>query len=186
MAMKRSSRTNANAGFTLAELLVSVAIFSVVVTVAIGALLTVLNANRKAQALQTVMNNLNFALEQMSRDIRVGTDYRCGPGTAPLADCTGQALGYTSHDGVTRVLYELDGAGQITRSIDGGQAQPVTASDITIEGINFIVSGPANDAYQPKVLFALRGYTGKDDPGHPELKTYFNLQTTVSARLLDR
>lgn len=62
-------------GFTLIEIMVSLAIFTVVAVIAVGALLKVMDANRKSINLKTAINNLNFALESMSREMRVGSDY---------------------------------------------------------------------------------------------------------------
>lgn len=62
-------------GFTLVEMIISLAIFTVVAVVAVGALLKVMDANRKSISLKTTINNLNFALESMSREMRVGRDY---------------------------------------------------------------------------------------------------------------
>jgi prepilin-type N-terminal cleavage/methylation domain-containing protein len=67
-----------NRGFTLVEMIVSLAIFAVVAVIAVGALLKVIDANKKAQSIQSSITNINFALESISRDIRVGTDYTCG------------------------------------------------------------------------------------------------------------
>ncbi|MFA6459219.1 MAG: type II secretion system protein [Candidatus Paceibacterota bacterium] len=64
-------------GFTLVEMIVSLGIFSVVAVVALGALVRIITANQKAQSLQSAMTNLNFALEAMSREIRVGSEYNC-------------------------------------------------------------------------------------------------------------
>src|SRR3990167_4369943 len=66
-----------NQGFSLIEILVSIAIFSVVMITAAGALLATIDANHKAQAIQLAMNNLGFALESMSRVIREGNTYHC-------------------------------------------------------------------------------------------------------------
>ena len=85
-------------GFTLIEMIVALAIFSIVATVALGALMKIISANKKAQTLQSAMTNLNFALESMSREMRVGNNYSCkgsaeyafGSGPRPTAetDCT--------------------------------------------------------------------------------------------------
>ncbi|HYF13005.1 MAG TPA: type II secretion system protein [Candidatus Paceibacterota bacterium] len=78
-------------GFTLVELLVSVAIFTVVMVIALGSLLAISAANRKAETMKSVMNNLNFALDSMSRTIRTGFSYHCGSSgtiTTPQ-DCSG-------------------------------------------------------------------------------------------------
>lgn len=70
-------------GFTLVEMIVALAIFAIVALVAIGALLKVTDANKKSQSLKTAINNLNFALESMSREMRVGFNYACYENSAP-------------------------------------------------------------------------------------------------------
>jgi prepilin-type N-terminal cleavage/methylation domain-containing protein len=67
--------SNFNKGFTLIEMMVSLAIFTVVALVSVGAFLKVLDANKKSVNLKTTINNLNFALESISREMRVGKDY---------------------------------------------------------------------------------------------------------------
>lgn len=64
-------------GFTLVEMIVSLAIFSIVAVVALGALMKIIGANKKAQTLQSAMTNINFALESMSREMRVGSKFAC-------------------------------------------------------------------------------------------------------------
>jgi len=64
-------------GFTLIEIIISLAIFAVVALIAVGALLKVIDANKKAQSLKSAINNINFAFDDISRDIRTGTRYVC-------------------------------------------------------------------------------------------------------------
>lgn len=64
-------------GFTLVEMIVSLGVFSIVAVVALGALVKIVSANKKAQTLQATMNNLNFALETLSRELRVSPYYYC-------------------------------------------------------------------------------------------------------------
>jgi len=66
---------NTTGGFTLIEMIVSLAIFTVVAVIAVGALIKILDANKKAINLKTVTNSLNFALESMTREMRVGSKY---------------------------------------------------------------------------------------------------------------
>jgi prepilin-type N-terminal cleavage/methylation domain-containing protein len=65
------------AGFTIIEMIVSLGLFSVVVTIAMGALLMLVAANNNVPGEQAVMTNLSFALDSMTREIRVGTEYYC-------------------------------------------------------------------------------------------------------------
>jgi len=138
-----------------------------------------------------VMNNLDFALQQMSRDIRVGKNYYCGedyslPGLRQScsADPYATAFSYTSHDGSARVVYKLVG-NQIMRSetgVDGFYS--ITSPQIVIDKLRFYVSGAeANSTpqLQPKILVVL--------DGHVKIKnsqTNFQVQTTISSRLLNR
>lgn len=64
-------------GFTLIEIIVSIGIFSAVMLIGIGALLSVNDANKKARAMRVVMDNINFAVEDMARKIRIGGEYLC-------------------------------------------------------------------------------------------------------------
>lgn len=74
----KSCDKSTTAGFTLIEMIVSLGIFTLVAVVAIGAFLKIIDSNKKAQSLKTAVNNLNFALESMSREMRVGYGYYCG------------------------------------------------------------------------------------------------------------
>ena len=58
-------------------MIVSLAIFAVVAVIAVGALVRVVGANRRAQSMQAAATGLNFALDAMSREIRVGAHYHC-------------------------------------------------------------------------------------------------------------
>lgn len=66
-----------SAGFTLIEMIVSLGVFSIVVTTAIGAMFVVLSTNQQLQSEQNVMTNLGFALDGMTREIRTGFNYYC-------------------------------------------------------------------------------------------------------------
>jgi len=104
-------------GFTLVEMMVASAIFTVVSVVAIGAVITVNNANRKAQAIRAVVDNLNFTMESMSRKLRVGSQYHCGTSdgtvghenfTGVASDCLGgvSSMSYLSSGVTVRAVGE--------------------------------------------------------------------------------
>ena len=64
-------------GFTLIEMIVSLGVFSVVVTTAVSAMLVLISTNQQLQSEQSVMTNLAFALDTMTREIRTGYYYYC-------------------------------------------------------------------------------------------------------------
>lgn len=74
---------NHNQGFSLIEMIVALGIFSIVVTTAVGSLIVVISNNQKLQAEQSAMTNLAFALDSMTREIRMGYAYVCGGINSP-------------------------------------------------------------------------------------------------------
>lgn len=65
------------AGFTLIEMIVSLGIFSIIITTAVGALLVLIATNQRLQGEQSAMTNISFALDSMTREIRTGYNYYC-------------------------------------------------------------------------------------------------------------
>ena len=107
-------------GYTLIELIVAVGLFALVMLLASGAYIMMINLNRQAQAMATGMNNLSFALESMTRDVRTGTAYSCGLSLG-LGDCTngGGSLSF-KNEGGTAVTYSLSG-GSLQKTVGGAQ-----------------------------------------------------------------
>jgi prepilin-type N-terminal cleavage/methylation domain-containing protein len=62
-------------GFTLMEVMVAVSIFAIVVTVGIGALLTINDTYRKSQTERQAIDSLTYVLESMSRSIRTAQEW---------------------------------------------------------------------------------------------------------------
>lgn len=163
-------------GFTLIEMLVSVALFSIVMLSATAALFTVIGANAQTQSLNSMMTSTSFSLESMSRLIRTGTNFSCDGG----GDCVsgGNRLTFTSQDGQT-VTYRLFN-GQVLREM-GGITAPLSGSSVNITLLRFYVIGtPVGDGLQPRILIVMRGQTVGS--AHQE---DFAVQTTVSARRID-
>ncbi len=176
-------------GFTLVELMVAVSIFALIMTISMGSVVTVFDANRKSQSLRSVMDNLNFTMEAMTRTIRFGTVYHCDASVGNLSDTrdcpSGEnSLAIRASDG-RRIVYKLSG-GRIARSIDGGTDYFLTSSDVTIEKLTFRVFGSTpysvgGNLFQPQVIMIVGGFAGTK----PTVKSSFTLQTTVSQRMFD-
>lgn len=159
-------------GFTLIEMIVAVALFSVVMIIAITALLGVVNADRKAQSLESLVDNLNFALDQVSRTVRTGYAYHCvDGGSNPQFDmgnpkvpsnCATNGATYMAFEPSTgnpanndQVVYWYDPAcsgypgysgGCIKRSIDAGVTFiPLTSPAISIDNMRFFVIGACSE-----------------------------------------
>ncbi|MDR3571014.1 MAG: prepilin-type N-terminal cleavage/methylation domain-containing protein [Candidatus Pacebacteria bacterium] len=188
-------------GFTLIEMIVSVALFSVVMLVAGATLLSLVYANRKAQALQSVINNLNVSLDGMVRDIREGQNYRCGGETSSYGDCTsGASVIYFAPFGSPNpsgdqaqddIAYAFDQSGQycgtnrICENDYGKGWVPITSKEVKIQSLTFYVVGtkPASQGgtQQPKVIFVLKGQAGIQQ----STISTFDIQATAVQRVLN-
>lgn len=65
-------------GFTLVEILVVLGIFSFLMTLATGVLYMTQAVNVKLQETQAILDNVNFTIDTISRDVRYGADFHCG------------------------------------------------------------------------------------------------------------
>jgi hypothetical protein len=178
-------------------MIVAVGLFAVVMVVCITALLSLVDANRKAQGLQSVMNNLNIALDGMVRGVRMGSEYHCGqsgsytvPADCPLGDTLLSFQPF--HEGAAPVspwLYwfgvDQNGIGRLYKSEDGTLTGgvPITAPEVSIESATFYVIGAARtDDLQPKVLVVVKGSAGGTKV---TVRTTFHIQATAVQRVLD-
>ncbi len=177
-------------GFTLIEMMVSVSIFTMVMLVSTGALLSMVDSSRKAQAQQTAFSNMDFVLESMSRSIRVGTYYHCGEDADfqiekdcsinPESVFAFEAPGGIESTDADQIIYRLEG-GAITREdVDG--KYPITSDDVTITNLTFRVNGSTPAAnQQPIVQIVVSGFAGNTEKS----KVSFSFQTSVTQRLFD-
>jgi len=122
-----------------------------------GAYLMMIGFSRHAQGIATGINNLSFAIETMTRDIRTGSAYTCGG----LGDCVGGgSFTFTPADGGAAVTYTSGtqqgpsgSVGDITRN---GAA--LTDPSVNITSLTFYTVGTApGDIYQPHVTIIISG-----------------------------
>jgi len=178
-------------------MMVAVALFAVVMVISTGALLSLIDATRKAQALQSVMNNLNIALDGMVRSIRMGSVYHCGNlGTlSDPRDCQNgnTFFAFESFGGDTSTISDQwiynfttdsNGVGRIYKSVNGGGTWfAVTTPEVEIEDVNIYVTGTnPGDDNQPKVVITMKGTAGAEKA---KTRTTFSIQASATQRLLD-
>ncbi|HMO78906.1 MAG TPA: type II secretion system protein [Candidatus Paceibacterota bacterium] len=87
-------KKNTQKGFTLIEMLVSVALFVIVIMVAIGSIITTIDVNRKSQSLTSVMTDLNFALESITRTIKTSESIESCVSNCEFIDQRGRKVKY--------------------------------------------------------------------------------------------
>ena len=60
--------------------MISISLFIVIVMTGMGALLNANLIHQKSQDMRSIMDNLNFIMEDMSKNLRTGYNYRCYTG----------------------------------------------------------------------------------------------------------
>jgi len=148
------------------ELIVAVGLFALIMTLASGAYLMMIGLNRQVQGIATGINNLSFALETMTRDIRTGTNYNCGG----LGNCPSGAnsFSFTNANG-SAVTYNLSGT-TLQKTVSGA-ASALTDPSVTISSLTFYAFGTErvpSDYQQSRVTIIVSGTVttgaGKTEP----------------------
>ena len=158
------------AGFTLVEMMVAVGIFVIVAFIVTTAFLTLADANRKAQNIRLVMDNLNFAIDSMALKMREGSGYAelSSPNGVSFNDSENNSVSYTLQtrpDGNTGAIYCAGGS--------CGAEAPITAPQVDVKEFKVLVSSDKSK----KAVLLISGTAGAG-----KTLTTFNIQTTVSER----
>lgn len=172
-------------GFTLIEMLVSISLFSVVLVIILGAMLTIIDVNRKAQALASVINNFNASVESMNRVIKSAEpdSIQITDNNTRLKLTINNAYGLVgpqaSMSGDVDVVFRFNEEdGRIERSLNNGSSfLSITSQDVTIQRLRFLEVG----SLQPEIIIIMAGEAGVSEIS----KTTFDIMTTVSQRQLD-
>jgi len=172
---------NSRDSFTIVELLVSIGLFGIIVSIAMGGFVRALRTQKQIVALITASSNASLVIEQISREIRTGFNF-CE------VSCTPQSLNFKNSRGET-VVYSLDtafeGYGIITRRVNSGPQNQITADSVNIRYLNFIpLSDPpaSLDPLYPPRITILVGLSPRAGQAVGVSENITNIQTTVSAR----
>lgn len=191
MRTGRTTIQKENKGFTLVEVLVAFALFTIVMTIVAASITAMATGNRKERALREAMDGINAAMESMSRNIGVGVSYDCEliPSSGATSDCAngGSRMGFISSSGQFTV-YQLAN-GEIERCISTAPSGPcagsyvaMTPPEVTVNSLKFYVQGSSRgDDEQPHVTITISGKTSTST----QYVTPFFLETTVTERLPD-
>ena len=170
-------------GFTLVEVLTSVAIFSILTGGAVGFLVSGLKSQAKFLTTREIVDNSSHAVEYMSRLLRMAKKDKEG-------NCITENVNYeTSGEGtIIKFLDFKDRCkeftllnNQIIVEENGGGALALTSDNLTVDFLKFEVKGGGQeDDIQPRVtmLFEIKGKNAQDSTGA-------RIQTTISQRNLD-
>ncbi len=109
-------------GFTLIEMIVALGVFAVVTTITSGAMLMLVATNQKFHYEQSIMTNLSFAVDSMTREMRTGFNYYCASASA-------------STTGIFGSLTDHESLGTSRRDCATGRGNS------TVHGVSFYESG---------------------------------------------
>jgi len=172
-------------GFTLIELMVSTSIFMVVMLIAMGSLIITSDAAKRSDALSFTMNNLSFAVESMSRSLRMGTNYTCPTGTyCNNGNSSFSSISFLPAKAPTSniMTYKFNSNTKtIERCVNNNSCVDIVSPNIKINTLKFFVRGTdPKDGIQPSVYILLRGSVIIKAQ-----QTSFAIQTMISQRTLE-
>lgn len=186
------NNSNVEKGFSLVEMLVSITLFSFVVVIATGVIITILNTNKHVRSTSIAMGNINAVLEKMFREVSAGESYHCGeggninkahdcPGGNPLAAIVFEGVNGDKNNSNDQNIYRMNsGESSLELSLDGGvNYERLTDENIIIDDFGVNVVGNLDDTKQPSVFISVRGYIKKEEGDH----VMFATQTMISERL---
>lgn len=197
---KLQKNKNYSQGFTLIELMVASTLFTVVMMMGVGSLVVSSNSAKSSQKMRIAVDNVNFAVESMTRELRTGSIYYCTSGGVDLAalaselQCLlgGDIIAFTPQkvgeiQEVSRVAYKISDRGDNTFSLQrcetSSPCYDIVSNDVNIERLNFHLL--FNDSYnikvQPRVEILIKGTVKTKDGLAP-----FALQTMVSQRATEK
>lgn len=185
-----------NKSYTLIEVLVAVSIFTIIIAAPTGFLVGSLKGQQKVLASQKLLDNTSYALEYMSRALRMAKkELSTELAAACLLDNSNILYGHNYQitqggNGLRFISYEEECQefflenGTLKESKDGA-INSLTSDDLEV--ISFKIgpddSWDQNDNDQPRVTLFLeiKGGKGQMEETRPLIK----IQTTVSQRNLD-
>ena len=190
-------------GFTLVEMLVSIALFSILVSIAAGGFVRALRSERQITSMMSTESNISIAVEEMTREMRTGYLFchQAGLETPdPICDCrsdgaldpawTCSAIEFHDSSGTqveyfqgdrsnpdaptSTILYRYDS--------DDSKTKPITGDNVDITNLKFILFGQIEgDNWNPRITITMSAAPGDSTVSWAAV----NLQTTISARTID-
>lgn len=171
-------------GFTLVELLVSMTIFLIVMVSVIDLFVSGIKIQKKSLALQTLSDHTSYAVEYMSRKIRMAKKDLSG--TYILAGCNFENSG----NDPTKIRFLNYNKEDQQFVLSNGQIKEkqgsdpsftaLTSDNFQVKKLSFGLSGECQaDNLQPRVTIVMEIQTKEVEP------QILNIQTTISQRDLD-
>ena len=190
-------------GYTLIEVMVAVGIFTIVIAAPTGFFVSSLKGQQKALASQEVLDETSYALEYISRSLRMAKkelncESKLTPNTCVCLKNAGYGTNYelihedekkgikfTNYRNQCQEFFLDINDNRLKEVKDGGEAIPLTSDDLEIVSFKIVPqdSWGQNDNKQPKITLFLE--VKGIESARPELQPKIQIQTTISQRNLD-
>jgi len=180
--LKKVFKGKANKGFTLIEVMASVLIFSIVVSVPIAYFVFSIKSQKETLAKRETIDSASYVTEYMSRILRMAKkdlSGSCIPKNSNYEITARGGIRFENYHNQCQEFY-LDG-GQIKEE-KTGTVLPLTPTSLEVTSLRFHLSGEnQSDNLQPLVtiFFEIR------KKGQMAIPTQVMVQTSVSQRQLD-
>lgn len=210
--MNTDTNTNARAkkGFTLIEMLVTVSLFLIIITIAVGGFTNAIRTQRQVSSIISAESNVSITLEEMAREIRTGylfcnavgntsagvgvagspaaaadADCGCTYSSAPAPAGSWTCTGLDFYDAESEhVVYARTANGSLTETVNSSTAQSLTGDTVNVKYLEFELYGQVEgDHWPPRITIAIGIAPSSTDPAVQG--DVVNLETTVSARSID-
>lgn len=175
---------NSQQGFTLLELVTSMAIFLIIMGTVSGIFASILRNQRRVLSKQLIMSNTSYALEYMGRALRMAK--KDTPSNQSCLSETGlnyenpddNQIKFLTHDEKC-VTFKLENDQIKGVNVNGeGKTLAFTSDDLNIQKLKFTLNGQSQENnLQPTITIFFRVET---PGGHT-----FSTQTTITQRNLD-
>jgi type II secretory pathway pseudopilin PulG len=172
-------------GYTLFELISAVGIFIMILLMVSGISQSVINGQKAAIASQNTQDNMRFAFEMMSKELRSarGSDTAClGGSPNRIFNMSGNDLYFRNKDGECVYYFLQNDALWIDRDGESGR---VTPDEVVVTGLEFDITdnpiaGPID--LQPRITLKIDTeiYDRRGVSTQP-----FTMQTTISSRFYE-
>ncbi len=172
-------------GFTLIELMVSIALFAIIVGVISSIFLTSLQGQRKAISFQGIFDQTSYLMEYMSRSLRMAKRETAAPTCLSANNKnyeltkSDKGIKFINSQNICQEFY-LDTFTNRLKEVKNSQEQYLTSENSKVTAFNIVVVDGAG--LQPKVTFLV---TIERKGLKAELVSPMEFQTTLSQRKLN-
>lgn len=114
---------NKKNGFTLIEMMVAVSIFSIIALIVSSVFITVTYSYQKARDLGRLADNINFAMDHMTYNLKISTEHSCEENekigaTVKFGSREGQRIEYSLEEAEDCLLFTEAGDGYCLTEVD--------------------------------------------------------------------